>query len=667
MIERPRTPATDSRLGPSQSRMRVRGLLALLGTAAVLNIFSGHLFAQQSDSSPQAPSAITAPTAKSPSVSAGSDTPSVATGDNLILLIANLTGDGAPADRRRVATQILQLRSEDAVKALSGILSLNNNSATKVAICEALADTDDPPASLAEPLLGLLKSEKDQQIRDAALTSLARFNDASVSERLKDLLEQEELQWLRSENVTRSRELYALLPKDSDRVARLLTWLKAPQPLDRLTALEIVHSAMLATTPLPPAREVLQQIRQMLRDPDERVRRSLVVVLMDLQEKEDAARIMSMLEHERSPIVLEEIYKALGRMGDPEAITACIKGLKNAHLKVAGGAADALGRLCRKGNIAPAPIMAAAVSGLIERTSGTIEDASLRAQIIGAMSEIADPRFLPILIPHAGAGEPIPLIRQAALAGLGRIGDPQQAELVISQLTEDQDLGVRQAAAEALGRLGAKPEHLQPLMVCLSELSGAIQTTAWEAYRRIFSRLPWESRLKSLEYWLGNDKSIIARRIDLLSDLETQAAALKNEPDQLLDIREWLGDALMSNTDYALAAGAYTRAVESLSTTHADRRLSLTAKLMDAHLHAQSHDKASALVAAGHSPEMTNALAEKLLAYVHELAKLNGKAAADCIDLFKQSSPALFQADWKYKFETIRQAAAQTTTSGPST
>lgn len=628
--------------------------MTVLGPLVALQVLSGQLLAQTS--------------AGSSTRLANSATPSTTTNDRLLQLIPILTGDGTPVDRRQAAQQILQLGGDEAVKALAGVLVLKNNSAAKIAICDTLADMNAPPAWLAEPLLDLLKQKKDQQIHDAALAALSRFNGPSISLRLKDLLEDEELQWLRTENVARSRELYALLPKEADRIARLQTWLKAAQPLDRLTALEIIHAAMLATTPTPPAKEVLQQIRQMLRDADERVRRALVVVLMDLQEKEDAARILAMLEHERSPVVLEEIYKALGRMGTLESIDACIKGLKSSNSKVAGGAADALGRLCRRANGAPPPNVGTAVNALIELASNPMED-DLRAQIIDAMSEIADPRFLPILIPHAQSSEKVPLIRQAALAGLGQIGDPAQVDLVIARLSEDQDTGVRQAATEALGKLGSTLAHLKPLTACLAETSGSIQASAWEAYRHVFARLSWEERLAVLVTWSGNDKSTTTRRIDLLSDLETQAASMKNEPSQLLNIRESLGDALHASADYALAAGAYTRAVDGLSAERANLRIPLTAKLMDAYLHVPSYDKVAALVQAAQSaqsPEMLDALSGRLLMHVQDLAKTNGKAAIECIARLKQSSPGLFRANWTKKFETIRKTATQPATTKTS-
>lgn len=586
--------------------------------------------------------------------------------ERLLILVANLTGDGTPTDRKQAALAILELGNSESVKALSGILGLRNNAGAKLAICDALAEVETIPEGLADALFGLLAEQRERALRDGAVAALYRCNDPAVSQRLREFLEQEELQWLRAENVARSRELYSLLPRESDRIARLQTWLRAAQPLDRLTALEIIHSAMLASTPAPPAKEVLQQIRQMLRDPDEAVRRKLVVVLRDLQEKEDAARIVDMLEHERSPVVQEEIYKALGRMGASDTISACILGLESPNTKVAAGAADALGRLCRQVNGETPPQTGDAVKALLKRTTKPIEDPVLRGQVINAMASIADPQFLPVLVAHAGVDEPVPQIRQAAFTGIGAVGDASHLDLVIVRLSEDADAGVREAAADALGKLGNKALHLRPLTSCLSDPSQAVQNKCWQAYRQVFARLSLTERMEILATWTATDKATIARRIDLLTDLESQATAAKSEAAALLRIREDLGDALLAGNEYALAAAAFTRAMDSLPAEQGGRRNVIAPKLLDAWLHAPAHDRAISLVLAATSPEMLASFAERLLAYVEDLARIDGRAAQECIERFRKGAPALFEGDWGPRFDQIRRAASQpaTTASG---
>ncbi|MCL2330332.1 MAG: HEAT repeat domain-containing protein, partial [Phycisphaerae bacterium] len=405
----------------------------------------------------------------------------------------------------------------------------------------------------------------------------------------------------------------------------------------------------------PPSKEVLVQIRLMGRDPDERVRRKLVVVLRDLQEKEDIPRVLSMLKHERSPTVLEEIYKALGRMGGEEAISACIRGLANTNANVAAGAADALGRLCRKSTSSTSATYYSnnVVTALLKKAAQPLDETNLRGQVIGAMAEIADPKFLSVLIEHAKPSEKVPQIRQAALVGIGQIGDPAQIDLVVTRLAEDTDPGVREAAAQALGQLGSQPAHLRPLMPCLAETSGTVTIRAWEAYRKIFARLSWAERQQTVENWSGDDKAVLSRRIDLLTDLESQAALQKGEVAQLVTIREQLGDSYMVNADYALAAGAYLRAIETATAQQAPRKIGINGKLLDAYLHMPAYEKATTLAANAQSTEMIEMLANSLLDHATSLAKVDGPSAAECVTKFKQSAPHLFKASCHEKLEAL--------------
>lgn len=643
-------------------------MLAMLAMAAVV--------AARGQTTAAAPGPVPA------SESAGSTQPSP--NAQIITLIPSLIGEGSADVRKQAAAEILRLGSNESVVALVGVLNLKNNVPAKIAVCQAVADLEKPPAALAESLLTLLEQKdatptvppkesiaaaaavpRETSLRDAVVAALRKYTDPDVQTRLRRFLEREEFEWLRAEHVARSKELFGLL-KEADRPARLQSWLKAAQPIDRMTALEIIHSAMLATTPTPPAEDVLAQIRQMLKDPDEAVRRKVVVVLRDLQELEDAARLLTMAETERSPLVLEELYRALGRMGDPGAIGVCIEGLRNPSERVAAAAADALGRLCRKGNGQatgdPTPDDTKVVAALLERSAQPMPDA-LRLEVIGAMAEIADARFLPRLVAYAGPAEKMPGIRQAAIAGIGQIGGPAQIDLLVGRLADDPDPGVRDAAAEALGKLGSQTSHLAPLVARLQDVSPAVQNRAWLAYQAIFLRLSAADHQQVLDTWIGTDAATVAKRIDLLTDLEGQAVTLKLDAKQMMSIREQLGDALMSGTQYVAASAAYARALEAVPADQPDRRAPLAAKLMEAHLKALAYDKAIALATTSSAGQVKDALAERLLKYVQDLAKIDAKAAQDCIEKFRTGAPALVSGLWAAKFDEVKRAATQPATS----
>ena len=582
----------------------------------------------------------------------------------LIELIPVLTGDGTPDTRKTAAVAILRMASEDSTAALIRILSLKNNLGAKIAICQAIAEFDGPPSTLAKPLFSLLE-ERDESLREAAVAALSAIRDPDTSARLRAFMERQQAEWLRAEHVARTKELYGLLTRDADRTAHLLSWLRAPLTLGRLTALDIIHAAMLATTPAPPAEEVLQQLRQMLRDPEESVRRKLVIVLRDLQETEDAARLRAMINSERSPLVLAEIYLALGRMGDIESIPDCIAGLSHTREAVAMGAADALGRLARRTNGKRPQSVGAAVTALLKRASQPIENPNLRRELIEAMAEIADEAFLPILTVRAQQDEPVAAIRQAALTGIGRIGRAEHLELLNERLAEDIDPGVRQAAAEAIGKLSGGAGQLRPLLMRLDpkiEPSAAVQAAAWDAYRAIFVRLPSVDREAALANWTGEDVGTVTRRADLLADLEKQLATSRTEPQTIAALREQLGDAYLLIGQHAQAAAAYSRALDVITPDQAAGRTRLLAKQVEAHLLTPAVDKAVTIAASAQAAADRTALADRFLRHVETLGRSDPKAARDVIARLQAAVPGLFGAEYAARFEEIRRTATQPAT-----
>lgn len=582
----------------------------------------------------------------------------------LIELIPVLTGEGTPESRKGAAAAILRMATEDSTAALIRILSLKNNVGAKIAICQAVSEFDDPPPTLSQPLFTLLE-ERDAALREAAVAALSAIRDPDTIARLRAFMERQQAEWLRAEHVLRTKELYALLTRDADRTAHLLSWLRAPLTLDRLIALDIIHAAMLATTPVPPADEVLQQLRQMLRDPEESVRRKLVIVLRDLQEAEDVARLRAMIDVERSPLVLAEIYLALGRMGDIESIPACIAGLGHRSEAVVMGAADAFGRLARRTNGKRPQSVDAAVAALLKRASQPIENPNLRRELIEAMAEIADESFLPILVSRAQQDEPVAAIRQAALIGIGRIGKPEQLELLNERLAEDVDPGVRQAAAEAIGKLGTSLGHLRPLMIRLDakiEPSVAVQAAAWDAYRAVFVRLPAADRQSALANWAGDDLGTATRRADLLADLEKQLATGKTEPQIITAVREQLGDTYLLIGQHAQAAAAYSRALDVVKLDQTDSRSRLLAKQVEAHLLTPAIDKAVSMAASAQSAPDRRAMAERFLRHVETLGRTDPKAAKEVIARLQAAVPGLFGPEYATRFDAIRRTATQPAT-----
>ena len=501
------------------------------------------------------------------------------------------------------------------------------------------------------PLLALL-NHKEAAIREAAAAALAGYEDPVVTARLKE----QEHQLLEKTFVARCKQLHEAQRTDSDRAAQLQRWLKSPLALDRLTALEIVHEKMVAGN--RPAPDILQQIRQMLSDREARVRKWAVVILRDMRQPEDSPRVQAMLAGERSPDIRKEVYGALGYLGDPGSIPACVAGLNEPDEQVAAEAAAALGRLAARAPGTPPPGTDQAVAALVERAAGPMDSSVVREQILEAMARIADPGFLPTFRAHAGANERVPAIRQAALRGIGLVGDLRDVEVVIDRLVNDPDAGVREFAADALGRIGSRPEHLEVLRGRLDpkeEPSAAVQSKAWESYKLLFLKvLSPSDREQVLGSWVASDPVTIRRRLELLAEAEKQMSPSSTEPQRLGRIRELLGDAYLSAGRGADAAGAFTRVLEVLPATDQETAQRVAGKLVEAHLRTPAPEKAILFIVESKPQRLRELLIGRLLDHIRLAGATNRTAAIGLLDKVAQMVPDQFGKDWARQFNELR-------------
>lgn len=416
--------------------------------------------------------------------------------------IIRIVGQSEAPARREAAAVVLRLRTPDAIKALMDIFDANNNELAKIAVCEAISDTQ---AQIPEfiPKLQDLLQHKNSALRKAAATALGVYTDPNVAARLESFRQEQELLLL-MESLDRLMDgLYDATTDETKRNALLLEWLKSPLALKRLKTLQIVNDALRAKG-AKPANEILAQIRGTLTDPDDLVRQRAIAALRDIGLPEDATRIRALLASERSLVIREEIYKALGKLIDPASITACVGGLSEPDDRVGAAAADALGRLCQKGSGRDPETVTLVVNAILRRLTKPIDNVTLRRELVEAMADIADPRFSPLLVRHAKADELEPTIRQAAVRGLERVGDAAGLSIVLDRLTSDGDAGVREGAAQALGQLGDQQNHLQALRTRLDkgvEPASTVSSAAWDAYLLVFQKLSPEDQLLVIGSW----------------------------------------------------------------------------------------------------------------------------------------------------------------------
>ena len=439
--------------------------------------------------------------AASPAATAPADTlPSSA--EAAATQLIKVVGQSDAATRREGAIAILRAGSADNIKSLLGVFEVENNEQAKIAVCEAIAELRSQVQDFVPKLEALLRN-KNPAVRKAAAAALAGYSDPDVAARLAAYRHVQERAQM-GESIERLMDtLYDTTTDEAKRVGLLQEWLKSPLTVMRLKAMQIISDALRGKG-TKPANEVLAQIRPMLADGEEGVRQKVIGLLRDLGLPEDASRIRALLKTERSPAVREEIYKALGKLTDPASIEACIAGLTEPDEKVAAAAADAIGRLCEKGSGRPPEKVAAAVKAITALLARNIESPLLRRDLVEAMADIGDPSFTPLLIKYAAASELEPTIRQAALRGLERIGDPACVNVVLDHLTSDPDVGVREVAAHAAGVLANQPAQLQVIKTRLDrsvESAATVASAAWDAYLQVFQRLEAADQLVAFTSW----------------------------------------------------------------------------------------------------------------------------------------------------------------------
>lgn len=582
--------------------------------------------------------------------------------------LVKVVGQSDSKTRRAAAIRMLETGSIESTKAIMTVFGTPNNDAAKLALCEAIAAVRPQTREFVQPLQNLL-NHSDSLVRTAAVAALDGYTDPEVVARLASF--RREQQWTHTQEHLKKlmEEVYEETGDEAKRVSRLREWLRSELGLERSKALEILHDD-LRRKGAKPTSEILEVVRSMTGDVDELVRQKLVIVLRDVGLLEDVPLIREMLQREQSPIVREEVFKALGKLADPDSINVCIQGLRDPFENVAASAADALGRLCEKGKGKVADKLDMVVSAILERVKHPIRTTQFRIDLLEAMADIADSLFSSVLVENAQAVDADPAIRQAAIRGLGRIQDRTNLGVITSKLLGDSNAAVREVAAEAVGELGDQPAHIEVLQSRLNprmENAVAVQNRAWEAYQKVFLRLKPADQEAALASWDGNDTKDLARRIDLLIGLETQLNAGNSDPRRLVLVRDQLGDAQLLANQPEEAVAAWSRALLAMPADDTEERTRIGAKMTEACLKSSIPDAALGLVAKTRFEDLRQVIAERFLAYARELAVSDPAATLSLLDKLNDRVPDRFGASYASKFDAIRTNVLSTIVKKPTT
>ncbi len=189
-------------------------------------------------------------------------------------------------------------------------------------------------------------------------------------------------------------------------------------------------------------------------------RADLIIALGDIGAFSSVEKLMAIIsDQEESYTIREAAVKAVGKLGDPQAV-------------------DLLLACLREKGFSP------------------------RYTVIKALGDIGDPRAISGLIPIIADPQEDTYVQKAAIEALGKIGDLHTADLLYSILTDkERDYRVRLAAAKALGDMKAS-QYVDTLIAYLTYPgnSSEVRRVMEEALGKIGEPKAVESLIETFKY-----------------------------------------------------------------------------------------------------------------------------------------------------------------------
>lgn len=384
--------------------------------------------------------------------------------------------------------------------------------------------------------------------------------------------------------VQLSREVY-LMTVEGERAERLLSFLRDDLPAVRSLGLDLIND--LITDRKDINADAKSRVVELLGDADAPVRLKAATIAGELRLAGALNRLLDALIAETVPDVRVAQVAALGRLDDPAASPALIARLNDDALVVVGEAALALGNLARKRADAGPPVDAI-VTALLDRYSRLrpVEE-DVREKFIQAMARIGDETFR-VEFRRAMASSESLRIRRAAISGLAAFGDVASADDARG-LLKAQEMEIRQAAVETLGKCGRRLEDLAALTSHLytrSESDAGVREQAWRAYLAISERIPAQDVLRlAEEFDRTGDKVDQQRCVDLLRSIRVVEARFESLPaPQRFELLFQLAEGLAQLGDHAGAATSLEQAAALRVLTDPADAVALLARALSARL-----------------------------------------------------------------------------------
>ena len=359
-------------------------------------------------------------------------------GDRVAEQIAALRAEDW-AIREEAATLLGDLKDPRAVCSLVSILRDRDRSVREAAI-RALVSIGEPSVVP----LGACLTDPELSVQEAASVVLASIADGRVLHPL--------VQALRSPDwIVRMHAAKAMgRIKDPGSIQSLIPLLQ-----DNVKAVREETSTALAAM----GEAAIPSLLGALMHEDWLVRLHAVESLGKTKSRKAVEPLLSVLCNDGDSAVREDAIRALGEIGDPQAVEFLFIAMKEPELRTS--AVEALGRI---GDRRAVPILIDVVTGVppsnVRRAGAGCgdqwnEEAATQAAAVQALGAIGDESALPTLVAALGPT----FTRAEAAAALARFG-PKAIPLLLPLLTGTGDENVRYHVKETLALVGWRPGRI---------------------------------------------------------------------------------------------------------------------------------------------------------------------------------------------------------------
>jgi HEAT repeat protein len=362
-------------------------------------------------------------------------------------------------------------------------------------------------------------------------------------------------------------ETYHSIPADQrDRRAdKLQQFLTSANPITRAEGARIIVDDKQNGIPLPPMDTVQQTLRGMIADPDPRVRLAVAQAIVVINDRTALKPLIDQLSQESDPAVKAELAKALGQIADVQALSTLLPLLDDSHDVVVTAAARALERLGPQLQNIPHDQEQRAATQLRIDFERSTPGTQLREAVLGAMASLRDPSLLQKFKDVLNDQNESAQAKIRAINGIANLKDERSADEIGRVLRNEQDAGIRAAAAEALPAVNGISSARTLVDILVGPDDPGVQAKSWDSFQSFMPSLDnadlqaYADRFSKNKLWDKSVKCLMQIRDNLIKSGDKD----QGQRNDLALAHQNLANAMMQgdNPDYDGAAAEFDAAI----------------------------------------------------------------------------------------------------------